>query len=1097
MKYKKLILGLDLGISSCGWAITAQTFEDKWILEDFGVRLFQTPEHPKDGTTNATMRRMKRSARRLIRRRKTRKKDLILLFEKINFINKQSLEAYMNKHAATNLVENFKREELYNPYFLRSIGVTEKLTQEELVWSLIHVANRRGYKDKFAFEMDGDTKKKETKLDTAIQNATIEPGLTLSQEIITNKKFRDPQNQQAILVRNKGGKENETNFQFLFARDDYKKEIDLLLKKQAEFYPSLTEEIRVLALEIIFRQRDFEDGPGPKKVELREKYKLKNKQFSKNFTQLEGRCTFLTNLSVGYKSSILFDLFHIISELSKISQFIEGNVELINEILTSFLYNEKNKRGKTLLKEILGKYIDDKNLINGNAYKNIELKTNYLNLLKDVFGHDVLKEIDIFNLENNIYHELGKIIHTNITPERKRNAINQWLVKHNINLLEEKLNLLLKPNPSLSTTARTSFTWMQKAINGSLEGIPYGKFQAQFIKEQVFELPESYEKRYQKYLNGDKKFEMFAPIIDPDLWRNPIVFRAINQTRKVIKALFAKYHYIDQINIELTRDMGMAFKDRKHLIDKQENNIKENAKAKEFLMANGITVNDSNILKYKLWIQQNKKSMYSGDEISIGDLTKPNVLQIDHIIPYSKLADDSFNNKVLVFNKENQEKGNRLANEYIKSLGEEVYKKYKNRVNYFLTQKTISLKKAEYLLCPTDNDEILEGFVSRNLNDTRYITRYVMNWLKIEFALQKRFGLAIPNVIALNGAVTSRFRRMWLRNSPWGLEKKVREITPWHHAVDAIIISNFNNFSEVQFANDIVMLINYKNKLSDKEWNELYDELIKKWTGKSNIYVPNIEKRLLSIKENQSSKSIHYSLIDNLNTIIDQRMPLELEKKVISQNIIDKKTKEEYLIKTAIPVFIGVKDPDEYLLQNKTMEGNIRYPFTSYKIEKKSSGDLLGSELPVSKKEPDLYKNNTLNNEKYFIDSKGTIWNNASYAFLNIWSDSTTKKGYNYAFVKFNDYLKNKSEYKNRGIRLYKSSLTRYQKDSKYEYKYYQSKMGNSIYANLLNTAFIPILEKNKKIFGKQNYYDSLSNWFKELELVQIDLLGNPTFVKI
>lgn len=222
MKYKKLILGLDLGISSCGWAITAQTFDDKWILEDFGVRLFQIPENPKDGTTNATMRRKKRSARRLIRRRKNRKEDLVKLFEKNNFVTREALEKYINEHCATNLVENFKREKLYNSYYLRSLGLQEQLIPEELVWSLIHVANRRGYKDKFAFTLDGETKKKETKLDSAIENAAIKSGLTLSQEIITNKKYRDPQNEKAILVRNKGGKEGETNFQFLFARDDYK-----------------------------------------------------------------------------------------------------------------------------------------------------------------------------------------------------------------------------------------------------------------------------------------------------------------------------------------------------------------------------------------------------------------------------------------------------------------------------------------------------------------------------------------------------------------------------------------------------------------------------------------------------------------------------------------------------------------------------------------------------------------------------------------------------------------------------------------------------------------------------------------------------------
>ncbi|AHF60579.1 hypothetical protein P344_00685 [Spiroplasma mirum ATCC 29335] len=123
MEYKKLILVLDLGISSCGWAITNQTQEGKWILEDFGVRLFQIPEDSKDGITNAEARRLKRSAKRLIRRRKNSKEDLIKLFERIDFLNKEDLKNYINSHSATNLVDDFNRKELYNPYYLRYIGL--------------------------------------------------------------------------------------------------------------------------------------------------------------------------------------------------------------------------------------------------------------------------------------------------------------------------------------------------------------------------------------------------------------------------------------------------------------------------------------------------------------------------------------------------------------------------------------------------------------------------------------------------------------------------------------------------------------------------------------------------------------------------------------------------------------------------------------------------------------------------------------------------------------------------------------------------------------------------------------------------------------
>ena len=58
MKYS---LGLDIGTTSIGWAIVN---EDKKRIEDCGVRIFETPENPKNGESLAQPRRDARSARR-------------------------------------------------------------------------------------------------------------------------------------------------------------------------------------------------------------------------------------------------------------------------------------------------------------------------------------------------------------------------------------------------------------------------------------------------------------------------------------------------------------------------------------------------------------------------------------------------------------------------------------------------------------------------------------------------------------------------------------------------------------------------------------------------------------------------------------------------------------------------------------------------------------------------------------------------------------------------------------------------------------------------------------------------------------------------
>ncbi|WJG69299.1 hypothetical protein SIXOD_v1c01370 [Spiroplasma ixodetis Y32] len=55
----------------------------------------------------------------------------------------------------------------------------------------------------------------------------------------------------------------------------------MILKTQAKFYDQLTKEVNDNIInDIILRQRDFEDGPGPKDEVQRNKWKTKMKKTS-------------------------------------------------------------------------------------------------------------------------------------------------------------------------------------------------------------------------------------------------------------------------------------------------------------------------------------------------------------------------------------------------------------------------------------------------------------------------------------------------------------------------------------------------------------------------------------------------------------------------------------------------------------------------------------------------------------------------------------------------------------------------------------------------------------------------------------------------
>jgi CRISPR-associated endonuclease Csn1 len=53
------------------------------------------------------------------------------------------------------------------------------------------------------------------------------------------------------------------------------------------------------------------------------------------------------------------------------------------------------------------------------------------------------------------------------------------------------------------------------------------------------------------------------------------------------------------------------------------------------------------------------------------------------------------------------------------------------------------------------------GFESRNINDTRYITKYITDYLKLEFAKkEKKEKIKSPKILQIQGGITSYFRRL-------------------------------------------------------------------------------------------------------------------------------------------------------------------------------------------------------------------------------------------------------------------------------------------------------------------------------------------------
>lgn len=182
-----------------------------------------------------------------------------------------------------------------------------------------------------------------------------------------------------------------------------------------------------------------------------------------------------------------------------------------------------------------------------------------------------------------------------------------------------------------------------------------------------------------------------------------------------------------------------------------------------------------NIVKFKLWKEQDGRCMYSGEYIEPHRLFEEGYTEVDHILPYSRSLDDSYNNKTLALGIENQRKGNKTPYEYMGNTS--IWYEFETRVQ---SNKKINKKKQQKLLLQYFSHAREQEFIERNLNDTRYATIYISAFIQQHLIFSESFSK--KRVHTVSGIITSHLR------SRWGFNKDRKE-SHIHHALDAVIVA--------------------------------------------------------------------------------------------------------------------------------------------------------------------------------------------------------------------------------------------------------------------------------------------------------------------
>src|SRR5690606_529306 len=236
----------------------------------------------------------------------------------------------------------------------------------------------------------------------------------------------------------------------------------------------------------------------------------------------------------------------------------------------------------------------------------------------------------------------------------------------------------------------------------------------------------------------NRKLEDSLELLKKNELRNPVVEKILNQMVNVVNSLLEKNRKenpnfrFDEIRIELARELKKNAKEREEMtagINKAKLAHEKIFKLlqSEFGIKNP-TRND--IIRYRLYEELKSngyKDLYTNTYIPRKILFS-NQIDIDHILPQSRLFDDSFSNKVVVFRKDNLKKGNQTAFDYIESeVGEEGLKNFIDRVEslYELGKKNKEegISKAKYQKLLKSASEIGDGFIERDLRESQYIAK--------------------------------------------------------------------------------------------------------------------------------------------------------------------------------------------------------------------------------------------------------------------------------------------------------------------------------------------------------------------------------------
>ncbi|MFN3942337.1 MAG: type II CRISPR RNA-guided endonuclease Cas9 [Flavobacterium sp.] len=789
------ILGLDLGTNSIGWALIDDV-QNKII--GLGSRIFPMGvENLGDGdgeiSKNAS-RTGARGVRRQFFRRKLRKKILLKALSE-----NQMCPMIAKDFEDWKKTKEFPSEKLanwfaLNPYELRQKALNEKLTLEEIGRIFYHLIQRRGFlsNSRKGGSDDGTIFKgnpKEGKIGITETQQNIQDKTLGSYLFEIYPKENQPFQNGLERIRNR-----------YTTRKMYVDEFELIWNKQSQFHAQLTEELKTL-----FGGRKL-DG-------YKEDGILFHQRPLRSQKHLVGNCSFEPNKTKCPISAIPFEQFRVWQWVNTVEYNGKKISQEEKEKIVEFLYaNEKPEFKK--IRKAIGKesaefkfnYKDDDKIVGAYTISHLSNKKYFGKKwfeFSEKEQEDIWHVLYFFDSKSNLKEYAIK--NWNFTEEQAA-SIAKFNLKDGYSSLSRKAISNILPFLKLGFTYDVAVVlggiknvfgseWeklpeeKRNYLIDNIEGIVRSKTKGGFIDiikdilRNDYNISDNQLRKLYHHSATIDATELLEKLpvgkeADKEIQaiRNPIVITALFELRKLVNELIDEHGKIDEIKVEMARDLKISKSQRNKIRREQKRLEKENDRVKARLLEEGQRITHDNILLYKLWEECKKTCPYTGNPIPLHKLFTGEV-QIEHIHPWSRSLNDSFSNKTLCYADENRKKGDKTPFEFYgndeanwSAIKERALKLFSDTKEY----PNAYQKFKRFVQIKFDDD-----FSSRQLNDTRYISKEAKNYL----------SRICKNVMVSPGQATSNLRQKWGMNNILNDENEKTREDHRHHAIDALVMA--------------------------------------------------------------------------------------------------------------------------------------------------------------------------------------------------------------------------------------------------------------------------------------------------------------------